>query len=478
MVIDLNYDPETNLIADADSYKLGHWLMLPDGTTATHAHMLSRGGRYGRTSQFGMRPITTRMARWAQLTTKERMLHVEECADFAPKHGLPFNYDGWKYIADDLGGRLPMRIRSVKDGASVPVRNVLTTVDSTDKRVPWVPGWFETQIMRAWYPTTVCTKSFYAVKVFWEFLKETSDDPLGEIDYKLHDFGARGVSCPQQAIYGGTPHLVNSKGTDTMSAAIYAKRVYGTKEPVAGYSIPALEHSSVIPHKDQETAFLRFIEKHPEHKLLSAISDTIDIYDCVENIWCGSMLDVVKASGKTIVIRPDSGKAPVIMPELLHIMDRKLGCTVNGKGYKVLPPYYRFIWGDGNKTEDDIREMLMAIKQHGFSATNIVSGMGGGLLQMVDRDTQMFKFMISAMTIDGKWYEVKKEPKTDKHKVSRAGRLDLIKHEGDYTTVNLTPEQTFHPSTELHTIFEDGNIGKTWDLDEIRAESRRALFET
>jgi nicotinamide phosphoribosyltransferase len=475
-----NYDPMANLIADSDSYKFGHWLMLPDGTTQTHAHMLSRGGRYGRTTQWGMRPITIRMAQWAELTTKERMLHVEECADFAPDHGLPFNIDDWTYIATDLGGRIPMRIRAAKEGASIPVRNVLSTYDSTDKRVPWITGWFETQFVRAWAGTTVATKSFNGVKVFWDFLKETSDDPAGEIDFKLHDFGSRGVTCPQQAAFNGAAHLVNSKGSDTVIAMLYAKNVYGTKEKVAGYSIPALEHSSVIPFKDQEESFIRFIEKFkdPKFKYLSAISDTIDIYDCVENIWCGTMLDLVKASGKTIVIRPDSGKAPVIMPDLLHIMDRKIGCTTNGKGFKVLPPYYRFIWGDGNKTEDDIRDMLMSIKQHGFSASNMVSGMGGGLLQLVDRDMQMFKFMVSAMNINGSWREVKKTPKTDVHKVSRAGRLDLIKREGQYETVNLTADQAFHPLTELHTIFEDGKIGKTWDLDESRAESRRALLET
>jgi nicotinamide phosphoribosyltransferase len=461
-----------NLILDVDSYKLDHFLQYPEGTTALFAYLESRGGRYGSTVFFGLQPLLQRLDDWGVEYQHTRDSHVEEAAAFAKAHGLTFNEDGWRYIARDLKGRIPIRVRAVQEGSVVPVRNALMTVESTDPKVPWVVTWFETQLMRVWYPTTVATKSFYCVKTIWEFLKETADAPESEIAFKLHDFGGRGVSTAESAAIGGAAHLVNSLGTDTIIGARFAKDAYGSKDAVLGYSIPAMEHSTVTSHKSEVAAFLNMIDKHPEHKILACVSDSYDIDNAVENIWAGELLDIVKANGKTIVIRPDSGNAPEGTVRILHILDRKLGCKVNSKGFKVLPPYFRIIWGDGNKTEDDIRDILQAVKIAGFSASNIAFGMGGGLLQLVDRDTQQFAFKVSAALINNEWRDIKKTPKTDAHKVSKAGRLELIKEQGEYKTIALKDGTNLY-SSELHTVFENGEVKKTWTFDEVRAQASR-----
>ena len=94
-----------------------------------------------------------------------------------------------------------------------------------------------------WYPTTVATLSNYVRRIIYKSLVESSDDPDGQIPFKLHDFGARGVSSNESAAIGGMAHLVNFMGTDTIVATLAASKYYGAE--MAGFSIPAAEHSTI-----------------------------------------------------------------------------------------------------------------------------------------------------------------------------------------------------------------------------------------
>ena len=66
---------------------------------------------------------------------------------------------------------------------------------------------------------------------------------MTEIMFKMHDFGARGVSSSESAMIGGCAHLVNFMGSDTMEGIVGARKFYG--ENMAGFSIPAAEHSTI-----------------------------------------------------------------------------------------------------------------------------------------------------------------------------------------------------------------------------------------
>lgn len=55
---------------------------------------------------------------------------------------------------------------------------------------------------------------------------EKSSDNLDGLDFKLHDFGARGASSLETVALGGLAHLVNFMGTDSVSALVAAKRWY------------------------------------------------------------------------------------------------------------------------------------------------------------------------------------------------------------------------------------------------------------
>ncbi|MGH1560630.1 hypothetical protein ACRAWD_29225 [Caulobacter segnis] len=87
--------------------------------------------------------------------------------------------------------------------------------------------------------------------------------------------------------------------------------------------------------------------------------------------------------------------------------------------------HIRVIQGDGVNPVS-IAAILERIVAEGFSAENLTFGMGGGLLQQLDRDTQKFALKCSAAKVDGRWIDVGKDPVTDPGKRSEAGRLMLL----------------------------------------------------
>jgi nicotinamide phosphoribosyltransferase len=458
-----------NIILRTDSYKASHFLQYPPGTTRLLGYFESRGGLYGETVFFGLQYLLEEY-----LSRRVTDADVSEAAAFFAEHGLPFPEEGWRHIARDLGGRLPVRIRAVPEGSVVPVRNALMTVESTDQEVPWVVSWLETQLVRLWYPLTVATLSWHIKRRIFEYLARTSDDPVGELPYKLHDFGARGVSSAESAGVGGMAHLVNFRGSDTVEGVLFARRYYGAQ--MAGVSIPAAEHSTVTAwgRERERDAYRNFVERFlgpGKYPIAACVSDSYDLWNAIETIWCEELRDLVEASGSTLVIRPDSGDPSEVNVRALKILERKVGCRVNAKGYKVLPRAFRLIQGDGNDDEDAIDRLLRAVTSHGFSASNIAFGMGGGLLQRVHRDTQKIAFKLCEATVEGRRVPVAKKPVTDTGKASKSGHLDLVVSDGRYQTVEGP-----RSDSAMVTVFENGEIRRRWTFDEIRARAEAVLL--
>ena len=61
---------------------------------------------------------------------------------------VPFNEAGWRYIIEHHGGRLPIKIKAVPEGTSVPVKNVLFSVENTDPNCYWLVGYLETILVQ------------------------------------------------------------------------------------------------------------------------------------------------------------------------------------------------------------------------------------------------------------------------------------------------------------------------------------------
>ena len=455
----------SNTILDTDSYKPSHFNQVPKGTTEMFFYLESRGGKYNHTVFFGLQPIIEKLSQRITVSM------VEEAADFFALHGEPFNKEGWMYIAKDLNGKLPVEIRAVDEGCIVPTHNVLVTVRTTDPKCVWLGSYIETQLMRVWYPTTVATNSWYCKQIIKQFLDKSSDDPENEIYFKLHDFGSRGVSSRESAALGGAAHLVNFMGSDTVVGVHLMNQLYNDGN-MSAFSIPAMEHSTVTSWGEQgeEAAYANMLAVNKGAPLIACVSDSYDIVDAVKNIWCGSLLEKVKASGTTVVIRPDSGEPVEQLTTLCKIVDEAAGSYYNKKGFKVFNNF-RFLWGDGIN-EDTIRQILKAMTDLGYSATNFAFGMGGALLQQVNRDTLRFAYKCSSAIIDGHERDVFKNPKTDPLKASKKGKLDLIMRTSDrkYETVN---KPAFN--SVMKTVFKNGEVLVHHHLNEVRERANREV---
>jgi nicotinamide phosphoribosyltransferase len=454
-----------NLILATDSYKLSHWLQFPPNTTNAYYYLESRGGRFGETVFFGLQYLLMEYLRGYVFDERD----IAEAEAFAAAHGEPFNAAGWRSLLNKHGGLLPVQIKAVPEGSVVPTHNVLMTVESTDPEFFWLVSWLETVLMRAWYPITVATQSHYIKRLIRGYLGDTSDDPKGELPFKLHDFGARGVSSAESAGIGGMAHLVNFMGSDTIEGIRFANHYYSHQ--MAAFSIPAAEHSTITMwgRSGELNAYRNMVRQFAKPgALFAVVSDSYDLMNVVRNVWGGELKQEIQDSGATIVVRPDSGHPATVVLDVVRALDQSVGARNNLRGFKVLPKWIRVIQGDGIDY-DSIREILLTLTANGYSASNIAFGMGGALLQKVDRDTQRFAFKCSEATINGERVPVFKEPKTDPGKRSKAGRLSLVKREGKVQTVS--GEQ---PDDMLVPVFRNGEILREYTLDEVR---KRAELE-
>lgn len=459
-----------NFILNTDSYKASHWLQYPAGTTNIFSYIESRGGVYDKTVFFGLQIFLKEVL--SKPITKDDILEAEM---FWKAHGEPFNREGWERILEEYNGYLPISIKAVPEGTVIPNRNVLVTVEATDPEFFWVVSYVETALLRAvWYPTTVATNSWSIKQVIKTALEETGD--VNGLMFKLHDFGARGVSSFESAGIGGAAHLVNFMGSDTVTGILYAMRYYNMQD-VVGYSIPAAEHSTTTirgPEKEKDTFEMMIDTFGGQGKLVAVVSDAYDIFNAVDNIWGKELKQKVLNMGGTVVIRPDSGDPATVVLKTVQLLDKNFGSTVNSKGYKVLNPAVRVIQGDGIN-ETSVTEILDVLKTAGYSADNVAFGMGGALLQMVNRDTNKFAMKASAAEVNGEWIDVFKDPITDPGKTSKKGRLKLVRMAatGEYITMR---EDVFveGPSTEvLVEVFRDGKILKEYTFDEVRANASK-----
>src|SRR5262249_12467229 len=261
------------------------------------------------------------------------------------------------------------------------------------------------------------------------------------------------------------------KGTDTVAGIVLLQNYYNATE-MPGFSIPASEHSTITAWgKEHELdAYRNMLQAYPTGTV-ACVSDSYDIYNACEKLW-GEILkpDIMHRNG-TLVIRPDSGDPVTVLTKVLEILGEKFGYETNSKGYRVLPPYVRVIQGDGVNMFTIQNMLFQLTKFTGWSADNLAFGMGGALLQQLNRDTQKFAFKCSAAQIAGEWRPVFKDPITDPGKNSKHGRLALVQLQpGQFRTLENVDAHTDDLATEdqLVTVFENGKIMVTDDLGSIR----------
>ena len=479
-----------NILTLTDSCKTSHWKQYPKGTTKVYSYLESRGGKFKSTVFYGLQIILKKYFT-GQVVTEEKIKRAKKLWEAHLGPGF-FNEAGWRHILEKHNGYLPIRIKAVPEGTSVPVSNVLAVVENTDPEVPWLTNYIETILLQVWYPITVCTLSHEIKKVLIDYLKKTTDYDSEKINsivsFMLHDFGYRGASSVESAGIGGSAHIVNFMGTDTVAALEYVMEYYNT-DNVMAFSIPASEHSTITSwgSENEVKAFENMLDSYPTG-LVACVSDSFDIIRACREYWGGQLKEKILNRNGRLVIRPDSGDPVQTLKAVFKVLWEQFGGEINSKGFKVLHPNVRVIQGDGVNYESigQICEMMI---QEGFSVENIAFGMGGALLQKVDRDTQKFAFKCSSIIINGEEIDVRKNPieinergeRVESFKKSKAGRLKLIEDDSFDGAGNDSPNYHTHEHStdetgdQLVEVFLNGELMKEWTFEEIRERANQSL---
>lgn len=446
----------------SDSYKDTHF--YEDEVTELLAYFESRGGEYPYTEFFGLQGILMEHFEGQFFTQAD----LDEQYANSQQHfyqGFPYKKDGWQYILDKYQGRLPVEIRAVKEGMIMPIHNALFTIKSLDSKVPWIEQWMETVLQHTWYPTVVATKSRICYEEYKRWYDLTSDNPQA-INFCLHDFGFRGATGTQAAARGGAAHLLNFRGTDTQIAMDYLHQYYGAPL-VTAYSVPATEHSimTIKGEAGEADMVAAAMRKYPKG-IISLVGDSYNIYNFAKEILIGRFRNEIMNRDGKVVCRPDSGDPVTQVPELLDIFAEGFGFSENSKHYKVLAPCIGLLWGDGMDLYSIKAQNRAICEQHRYSIENIVNGMGGGLLQKVNRDTQKVAIKLCNAIIGGKSTPISKKPKSDLAKSSKAGILAVLKQDaGRYVTMERQQRET--PFDILEPVFNTGDMKRIMTYDEI-----------
>ncbi|MDR2099584.1 MAG: nicotinate phosphoribosyltransferase [Campylobacteraceae bacterium] len=431
-----------NFLLDSDSYKYSHFAQYPKNE-GMFSYIEAREGE--EVKFFGLQYIIKKML--MKMYTKD---DIKEAKEIITAHGLPFNEKGFEELR--TLGYFPLKIKAVKEGSVYPVQIPLVSIQSTDARFGWLVGFIETFLLRLWYPTTVATNSYKMKKVVLKYTQNA--------DFKVHDFASRGVSCQENALIGGMAHLLNFRGTDTTISLLGAREYYNAD--IAGFSIPAMEHSTVTSWEDEKDAFANMLSVYAkEGVILACVSDSYDYKKAVDEIWGKELKSRVKKSGATVVIRPDSGNPLELIPYTLESLAGNFGFT-NASDGKLLNSV-RIIWGDGINI-DMIDKILSLITKQGWSADNVNFGVGAALLQKVNRDVYSFAYKASAIKVDGKWRGICKHPVTDPSKKSKSGRIGAEYINGKYIVRDLDKDVF---NNVLETVYLNGDLIKEYKFEDI-----------
>lgn len=462
-----------NPVLETDSYKLSHPSAYPKKVKGMFAYIEARS-KGDTIVPFGLQMWIKKF-----LTLPACTFHIDEAEAFAKLHGEPFSRTAWEYIIAKHGGYFPVKIRTVPEGTRVPSGNALVTVealdpDFTEIHLHWLATYLETTMQRGvWYPTTIASNDYKNWRAIKRYQSE-SCETLALLPFSLHDFGGRGVSSGETAQIGGAAHCVFFQGSDTIEGVRAANFYYRCM--MAAFSVPATEHSiqcsyGPIAQRLYLESILNLYAK--PGAIVSIVLDGYDVYR--ESQTLCEMKDKIVASGARVVFRPDSGDPLEVIPRILKMQAAAFGYTMV-KGYKVINSV-GILQGDGIDY-DSMCQILDKVTELGFSASNIVFGSGGGLLQKVNRDTYKFAMKASAILEGDKWVDIFKDPITDPGKTSKKGRLTLYKSNlsGEFMTGRINDNHDAEWEDVMVTVYDGvnnpGELLIEYTLDEIRARAQ------
>lgn len=391
------------------------------------------------------------------------------------------NYDLDKIINLHRLGYLPLEIRALPEGTLVSMGVPCIEITNTHEDFAFLVQWIECILqVELWKPCCHATIGYMYRTLANYWYDKTVDNTLPEM--ACSDFGMRGMSCMDEAMRCSSSWLLSFNKTSTIPAINYIDEYYNAdcKHNHLGLGAVSSEHSVMGANYaidgDEITFIRRLLNELYPNTSFSMVSDTYDYWNIINNILPQVKDDVMKHNGK-LLIRPDSGDMVEISVKTIEKLWEIFGGTINSNGYKVLDPHIGLIYGDGCSLQN-VKTVWTELEKRGFSANNIVYGVGAfcfsaiiedGKMIVVTRDTFGIAMKASFGIINGKKVMIYKDPKTDtsKLKKSHKGCCKVYKDDnGELVCEDGLLEMS--EDSELKTVFKDGKLIREEDFITIR----------
>ncbi len=379
-------------------------------------------------------------------------------------------------------GYLPVEIAALPEGTRVPVHVPMFGITNTHPEFAWLPQALESLISaESWHPMIAATVGYTYREIVNHYYDLTCDDQI-ERAKALGAFDFRGEECTESAIKAGAGWCLSFLNTATVPVVPYLEKMYCcdcTKEPVA-FGSPSTEHavmcSNYAVDGDEITLLRRLLTEIYPHTSFSAVLDSYDYWNVIDKIL-PELKEEILAHDGCMLMRGDSGDCVEVVTKTVFRLWDIFGGTINSKGYKVLNPHVKAIYGD-SITIQRCEQIYRILMENGFACSNAALGVGSfsfqcveenGVLKPFTRDTFSSCIKATYCEIDGKPYPIYKAPKEGGFKKSQKGCCIVYEEDGELRYRDgLSWEEASAGDSLLQTVFRDGVLTKEQSLREIR----------
>lgn len=488
----------TNPMLLIDFYKAVHAEMLPKGITKSVSYFtprMSRVSRWDKVVMFGLQGfIKTYLIDYFEEEFFNKPFDVV-IAEYKRIMDATLGENAYKIDKIEALhklGYLPIKIVALPEGARVPMHCPMFGITNTHDDFAWLPQSLESLISaELWHPMLAATVGYTYREIVNKYYDLTCDENLPRAR-ALGAFDFRGEECLQSAEKAGAGWCLSFLNTATVPTIPYLESNYFcdcTKEPVA-FGSPSTEHSVMCSNYavdgDEETLIKRLLTEIYPNTSFSCVLDSYDYWNVVENIL-PKLKDKILNHNGCLLVRGDSGDCVEVVTQTVFKLWDIFGGTRNSKGYKVLDPHVKAIYGD-SITVQRCEEIYKILTQNGFACSNVALGVGSfsfqcieedGVLKPFTRDTFSSCIKATYCEINGKPFPIFKNPKDGGFKKSQKGCCVVYcDNNGEYS---YKDEKTWKEACEdydnkLITVFEDGNLVKEQKLNSIRTRLHGGKF--
>ncbi len=403
-------------------------------------------------------------------------------------------------------GYLPLEIRALPEGIRSNIKVPQIEISNTHPDFVWLVNSIETMLSCTMWHTQISAEvGFRYRQIVNEFAERTCDDSVVRAKL-LGDFSMRGQESVESATKSSAAFCLSFLNTATVPAIIWLEQHYEcdcAKDEVA-YGAISTEHSVMCSNYavdgDEVTHIRRLLNEVYPNQNFSMVSDSYDYWKLINDIVPSIKKEIMQHNG-CVSFRGDSGDPVEVVTKTVFKLWEIFGGTLNSKGFKVLDPHVKAIYGD-SITPQRCAMVYQILESSGFAINNVALGVGSFSMQCLqtlkevqpnaDKTVSMWEqyapytrdtFGIAvkatyAEDASGEPIMIFKNPKTDSDcfKKSQRGCCRVYKTEEGYGYEDGLTWLESQSENELIPVFVDGIFNVKYSLCDVRANLHNSNF--